>query len=192
MPFSGWVLLLLAQLRLHERKDEKKGKEGRGKDNSGGGKKMKAKREAVGSPDSPPDPEGFCPRAGWGWQSFPSTCLHLLHLSRRQVGVHPCPQPLLQKLEDIIRNYFSGKETEPSTRISLCPTGGIRRGREEEEGQGRGGGKEERREWWKGRSHPFLGHQQLLLSILLLDVIVLHLHLVGQLQPLLKGLWSIP
>lgn len=61
MPFSGWVLLLLAQLRLHERKDEKKGKEGRGKDNSGGGKKMKAKREAVGSPDSPPDPEGFCP-----------------------------------------------------------------------------------------------------------------------------------
>ena len=44
----------------------------------------------------------------------------------------------------------------------------------------------------EGRSHPLLGHQQLLLGILLLDIVVLHLHLMGQLQPLLKGLWSIP
>lgn len=54
------------------------------------------------------------------------------------------------------------------------------------------GGWGETRGQQEGRSHPLLGHQQLLLGILLLDVVVLYLHLVCQLQPLLKGLWSIP
>lgn len=59
------------------------------------------------------------------------------------------------------------------------------KGREEARRREEGGHQE-------GTSHPLLGHQQLLLGILLLDVVVLHLHLMCQLQPLLKGLWSIP
>lgn len=65
------------------------------------------------------------------------------------------------------------------------------------EGQGHRKKRAGRREEGKGspqesRPHPLLGHQQLPLCILLLDVVVLHLHLMGQLQPLLQGLRSIP
>lgn len=103
----------------------------------------------------------------------------------------PTSSYLLQKLKESIRSCLLGKETESSTRISLCPTVKIRRVREEEEGQVKGrevrrGGQHE------GMSYPLLGHQQLFLSTLLLDVVVLHLHLMGQLQPLLKGIWSVP
>ena len=73
--------LLLAQLRLHKRKEEK-GKEGEGRAKSGGGKKMETMREAEGPPASPLAPGWLCPMAGGGWQSLPSTCLHQLHLSR--------------------------------------------------------------------------------------------------------------
>lgn len=69
--------------------------------------------------------------------------------------------------------------------------GWMERGGREKEGQGKGAGWEGRGQQ-EGASHPLLGHQQLLLGVLLLDVIVLHLHLVCQLQPLLKGLWSAP
>lgn len=63
--------------------------------------------------------------------------------------------------------------------------GGFKKKRAGRRGEGRGGPQE-------SRPHPLLGHQQLLLGILLLDVVVLHLHLVRQLQPLLKGLRSVP
>lgn len=67
--------------------------------------------------------------------------------------------------------------------------------RERQKGGRRAGereGGEERRRQHEGMSYPLLGHQQLFLSTLLLDVVVLYLHLMGQLQPLLKGIWSIP
>lgn len=35
-------------------------------------------------------------------------------------------------------------------------------------------------------THPLFGHQELALGVLLLDVVVLDLHLVGELQPLLE------
>lgn len=72
--------------------------------------------------------------------------------------------------------------------MSLCPTERQRGGKRASEGVGQGGEKSAAGE----QAHPLLGHQQLLLGILLLDVVVLHLHLMGQLQPLLQGLWSIP
>lgn len=41
-------------------------------------------------------------------------------------------------------------------------------------------------------AYPFFGHQELPFSILLLDVVVLHFHLMGELQPLLQRLWRGP
>lgn len=45
---------------------------------------------------------------------------------------------------------------------------------------------------WNSLAYPFFRHQELPFCILLLDVVVLHFHLMGELQPLLERLWWWP
>jgi hypothetical protein len=104
----GWVPLLLVQLRLRKRKGrEKKGRGERREEL----RKWRRKGFPYLAPGEPLSP----------WQPEANRAFHWLHP--------------FQKLEDIIRRCTLGKETEPTTRISLGPKGRARCGREEEEGQ---------------------------------------------------------
>lgn len=47
-------------------------------------------------------------------------------------------------------------------------------------------------QFFSPHTYPFFSHQELAFSVLLLDVVILHFHLMGELQPLLKRLWRWP
>lgn len=130
--------------------------------------------------------------AGGARRAFPLPASTCFIFPRRQEGGPLPPHSLLQKFEDIIRSCTLGKETEPTTGYPFAQREGPKRGRRVVNGRRTGMEKREEEGPQGGRSHPLLGHQQLLLSILFLDVVVLHLHLMRQLQPLLQSLWSIP
>lgn len=146
-----------------------------------------------GSNASAPSPEEllFLWQLGKLKKSCPLPTPTLFIMPRRQEGV-PSTQYLLQKLKVCTLE----KETEPTANVSLHSKGGTgrvekNRGRSIKR-RGQEGGKRAKGGQQESRPHPLLGHQQLLLGILLLDVVVLNLHFMCQLQPLLQGLRSIP